>query len=648
MSDKTRPEPAQVETVAGRPDIDDLLIAAGVSIAAVISALLVGPGFGLLVITLALLAAAFWISYSSVSHSSKAQPGTSSSQAVAAPGSFSDSSSNRRTLSRPTLERSLDRATFTSLSFLSTLGSILAIFLAGAFLFLKDRDIVPPGFFTDEAEIGLQSWKLLHGDATTTTIPFFYRHLEYNHLGTLSLFATAPFVEVFGLTEHSVRGASAFWMIAAAVIIYLTLRRLRVPYAAAPVIIMIMSPLVILIARTNFGHAPSLLAMSLGFLAWIIGRQQSRTWIAFLGGVLIGLSAYGQPSYYIGVPVLLVAIGLTEIVYNRGDLSAYRSLVGMGLGAVLILLPIPYRALTYDPFLDRYRDKTEGAAHGLDRVWTALERYPEYFSYDMLFVHGTTGWQTRHSIPGAPWFYSSMLLFLLIGFASLLLIRGDSAKRYFLPMALVLLFYPIPDIVSRFSTDDPYSYSLVWGSIGIPFVVGYGLIGARRLTSRVSFPRPALLYSAAMVLATLVSLVGFWRGAFANYPNVAADYWGWQFGAQQISAYFRSHADEYDEFIMSGDFNAAYVFPQFYFAGDPLQNRVYIGDPGDIDLSKRQLLALRVDELRSVPGNQFPSQSYLQLVDTIYYPNGQPAFYLLTVDPALENPGTGNSQTPAG
>ena len=638
----------RIETVPGHPTVDHLLLGAAVLGGTVLAALLAGPGFGLLLATLALLAAALWIAYASPSRSAVAEPPIRARTAVEAPP---EPGVRKIPVARPSISLppvSLDRATVTSLGFLSALGSTLGIVIAGAFLFLWNRNRVPPGFFADEAEIGLQSWKLLHGQASTTTIPFFYQHLEYNHLGTLSLFATAPFVWLFGLTEHAVRGASAFWTIAAAIVLYFTLRRLRVPYAAVPVVITMMSPLVILVARTNFGHVSSLMAMSLGFFGWVVGRQQARHWIAFFGGVSIGLAAYGQPSYYIAVPVLLFAIGITEIAYNRLDFSAYRPLVAMGLGALLILMPIPYRALTYDPFLDRYRDKTEGATHGLDRIWAALRHYPDYFSYDMLFVRGTTGWQTRHSIPGAPWFYSSMLVFLLIGFAALLAVRGDSLQRYFWPMALVVLLYPIPDIASRFSSDGPYSYSLVWGSIGIPFVVGYGLVGVRRVASKISIARPALLYGAAMLLVTTISLTGFWRGPFANYPNVAADYWGWQFGPRQIADYFENHADAYDEFLMSGDFNAAYVFPQFYFNGTPLQDRVRTGDQGEIDLSKRQLLAVRADELRGLAGSQYPSGSYLVLVDTIDYPNGQPAFYLLTVDPALLVPATSENQTPAG
>ncbi len=648
MSIRPETEPDLVETVPGRLSIDQTLFALGILVAAVIASLLAGPGLGLLVVTLAVLAGALWIAYAGPPDSARDGSGLQTPSASYSSGLAPVARPPR---SLPSIQRpsfTIDRATILSLGFLASAGSILVIAGAGAFLYLKDRRINPPGFFADEAEIGVQTWKLLHFQADTTPIPFFYHHLEYNHLGTLSLFATAPFVALFGLTAEAVRGASAFWTIAAAIVIYLTLRRLKVPYAVVPVLAMMMSPLLVLIARTNFGHAASLMAMSLGYFAWVCARQTDKSWLPVAAGVAIGLSAYGQPSYYIAAPLLLIAIAIVEGAFNRRQWSAYSGLVRLGLGALVIMLPIPYRALTYGPFLDRYRDKTEGAVHGIDRLSGAIRMYPDYFSYDMLFVHGTTGWQTRHSIPGAPWLYAPMLLFLLVGLISLIVVRGDPSKRFFWPMALVLFFYPLPDIASRPAGDNPYSFSLVWGIIGIPFVLGYGLIGIRRLVRGLPISRPSLAYAAVMLLAVLISTSGFWQGAFANYPNVSADYWGWQYGPEPITDYFKAHADEYDEFFMSGDFNAAYILEEFYMHGSPIAPVTRTGGLEQLDLTKRQLFAVRISEWTGAKGSQYPSRSYLKLVDTIDYPDGSPAFYLLTADPSLILSGGQADQTPTG
>lgn len=653
MSIWTDSDSEQRETFQSRPTVNQLLIAVAVLLASIIAAVAGGPGLGVLVATLAVLSAAIWIAYGGGSVGARAVPEAQELAAQPLRQSAVPAASSARTLPSVHMPKfTIDRESVTSLSFLAAAGSILSIVIAGAFVFLRDRDLVPPGLFADEAEIGVQSWNLLHGHASTSMIPFFYHHLEYDHVGTLPLFATAPFVGIFGLTEHALRGASAFWTILAAIVIYLTLRRLRVPYAVVPVLVTMVSPLVILIARTNFGHAPSLFAMGAGFLMWMIARQAERHYLALAAGIVIGISAYGQPSYYIAAPLLFLAIGVTEIAYNRLDWQAYRSVAWLALGAMLILLPVPYRALTYDPFLDRYRDKTEGAAHGIERLENLIKAYPDYFSYDMLFVRGTGGWQTRHTLVGAPWFFATVAIMLAVGLVSLVAVRGDASKRYFWPMALVLFLYPIPDVVSRPPGDPPYSFSLIWGAIAIPFVAGYGLIGVQRLAKKVTLtiPRPSLIYAGAILAATFISLFGFWRGSFANYPNVAADYWGWQFGARPIAEAFESHAGEYDQFLFSPDFNAAYVLEDFVMHGSDIADITTVGGLDKIDLTKRQLFAVRESSFDQSKGSQYPAQSYMKVIGTIDYPNGSTAFYLVTVDPALvQGPATnGETTTPAG
>ena len=141
---------------------------------------------------------------------------------------------------------------------------------------------------------------------------------------------------------------------------------------------------------------------------------------------------------------------------------------------------------------------------------------------------------------------------------------------------------------------------------------------------------------------------GFWRGAFANYPNVSADYWGWQYGAKPVTDYFKAHPADYDDFVMSGDFNAAYILEEFYMHGSPIASITFTGGLEFLDLDRRQLFAVRVSEWESSKGSQYPARAYLRIVETIDYPNGSPAFYLLSVDPALLHRSDGEQKAPAG
>src|SRR5918911_296899 len=96
------------------------------------------------------------------------------------------------------------------------------------------------------------------------TLPIFYNHFGYT-LGSLPLYATGPFVYILGLTEFSVRLSSAVFTLASFVLLYLILRKLKVNHARIGVLIFALAPVVIHIGRINFGHAPSIFLMLLGF-----------------------------------------------------------------------------------------------------------------------------------------------------------------------------------------------------------------------------------------------------------------------------------------------------------------------------------------------------------------------------------------------
>lgn len=629
----------EIGTIADRPSPRQLALATGVLLGSVAAALMAGLGVGIFVASIATVVSALWISYGSSATSASISDATAGTEQLEVPAR-QGATGHRWSLDvdRASIQERLSirrRVQYTAL-----LGSFLLI-AAGAWLYFAKRSQNPPGFFADEAEIGIQAWRLLRGDAATTSIPFFYHHLEYDHLGTLTLFSTAPFVGMLGLNESSVRGAEGFWMIAAAIVIYFTLRALRIPYAAIAVLVMMTLPIVILVGRVNFGHAASLMAMSCGYALWVASRRRESWRWPLAAGVGIALSAYGQSSYYIAAPLLLGAIAFTEIAFHRSDWAKYRQVGWLLLGSGITFVPVVYRALTYEPFLQRFDEKSAGSSRGLGRVEAWIREYPSYLRFDLLFGETGGGWLTRHYIPGAPLVFSWVSILLAIGFAGLLLVRRDSVQRYVWPMALVLLLFPVPDIVSTGPNDEPYSYSLVWAVVGIPFVVGYGFRCVQALAERYRVTRLASAYGATVALVTVLSVASFWRGPFDRYPSVAADYWGWQFGPRQAIDYFGAHGAEYDEFYLSGDFNAAYILTEFYRHGTDIEPKVHTGGLEFVDLDRRQLFAVRLDEWYRYAGSQYPARSYVEILDTIAYPNGQPAMLIVRTAPALVQPATG-------
>jgi hypothetical protein len=543
--------------------------------------------------------------------------------------------------------------------------AIAVVGVSALVFYLRDIGVNPVALFCDEAEIGLESYRLLHGDAETTRIPFFYHHFGYD-LGLLPLAATAPFVAIFGLDDFSVRLASSALMLATFVTVYFTLRRLRTPLAFVAVALLAFSPIVIHLSRANFGQTPSILLIALGFDRYVVARQSGRIRPAILGGLFFGVAAFGNPSFYVIVPLVVGAICLSELIYNGRRVRDYAT-VGYTLGfTILAMLPLPYRALTDDTFWRRFREKNISTAplFSSDRLSQLIDNYPKYFSRAYLFEVGEVGlpgaFISRHSVHGAGLLSAIALPVVLFGLFSLYILRRDPQARFFLPWFVVAVFYPLPDLLTTSVGQAPYTVSVFGSCLCLAFIAGCALRGLEALgTGAVQLPhlpresavrirrtgddqtstpaaapvtvRPWLLPGVAAVVLLLVTVSGwrFYIGPYHDYPAISADYWGWQFGPKQMIAYYLDHQDEYDEFVMDGNFNEAYVFLDFYILDPDARAKASIGDITRLDLSKRQLFGIRSETWRNIPGSQVPPKSYLAIDSIVPYPNGEDGMYLL-------------------
>ncbi len=545
--------------------------------------------------------------------------------------------------------------------------AFVVVVLSGLVFYLRDIGVNPVALFCDEAEIGLESYRLLHGNAETTRIPFFYHHFGYD-LGFLPLIATAPFVAIFGLDDFSVRLASAVMMLVTCVVVFGTLRRLRAPFAFVAVALFAFSPIVIHLSRANFGHTPSILMIALGFDRYVVARQTGRRRPAIFAGLFFGAAAFGNPAFYVVVPLVVGAICLSEIIYNGRRIRDYLT-VGLTIGfTVISILPLPYRALTDETFWRRFREKNISTAPLLstDRLSQMIDNYPKYFSRAYLFEVGEVelpgAFISRHSVRGAGLLSDVALPVLLLGLLSLYLLRRDPQARFFLPWFVVAALYPMPDLLTTNEGQAPYTVSVFGSCLCLPFIVGMALRGLEALgggTARLprltrvpavrlrrtwvdsteSPPetpvtvRPWLLPGVAAVVLLLVTVSGwrFFTGPYHDYPAISADYWGWQYGPKQMIAYYLDHQDEYDEFVLDGNFNEAYIFLDFYILDPDARAQASIGDITRLDPGKRQLFGIRSETWRNIPGSQVPPKSYLVIDAIVPYPNGEDGMYLMEV-----------------
>lgn len=539
------------------------------------------------------------------------------------------------------------------------LGGLVAIAVV-AIAYLRDLGRNPFGFFCDEALIGLRARRLLDGTGQDAGFPLFYDHFG-TVAGALPVYATAPFVWLFGLNEVSVRSASMFFMLATFAVVYRTFRLLDVAAPWLPVLVFALTPVVIHLSRINFGHTPSLFLIALGYHLYLRGRTGRRLWPSAIGGAAIGLSAYGYPGFYVATTVFIGVLAASELAFVRLRLRhAYHVLIATG-AALLCLAPIFHAARTNPDFANRFEAK-DTAGYGLvsaERAGSMVQNYAKYYGADFLFETGETGlpgaFIMRHSVVGAgllSWMSLPLLLGGLLGFL-LVRDRDRERKRAFAPFVLLAFLFPLPDLLTTTSSDAPYTFAVFTGVLLVPFVVAYGLdllvshparlreSGQSRASRLLAAIRMRIVSVRSITTLVLIGAIFFLLGTYARYPMVSSDYWGWQAGPREMIGYYLDHADQYDTFYMEGMFNESAIFLDFYIEDPQVRQHAFIGNQDHLDTSQRQLFGVS----RQTFENEWNPGAWV-IVQIVPYPNDETAFYL--VRPAAPEQASGGQVTRGG
>lgn len=474
---------------------------------------------------------------------------------------------------------------------------------------------VPAGLFCDEAEIGYHAYQFLHHDKSFLITPFFCRHFQYI-IGALPVYTALPFVGLFGLTEFSVRLASACFGLACLGLLYVLLRLLEIRPAAVVVLQTALTPLFFHLSRVNFGHLPACFFLLLGCVCYFLA--QTRTpWLAFLSGLSFGISVYGYPSYLLATPLLIALLWVSELFYNRGQWRRYWPIVLTSLAFALCCLPVVAMLARRPEFLNRFREKSRAQpVLGTAAIERLGRNYGKYFSYDYLFRKGEEDYEgvliRRHWVRGNGLFLAVTFPIVLAGLVLFFLDRGPH-KKLLLPFALLLPLYPLPDLLTTADRAPPYSFALFATLVCVPMVTACVFRGRGNVSRALG-----VVATCGIVIAGAEFLGNYWR-----YPLNSADYWGWQYGPKEIVRYFQEHKDSYDALYMTELFNAPESLLRFY---DPERRcgNCFIGGIENLRGRVRQLFAVRVEETQ-----QRKWRARFEVRKVIRYPNGSPGFLIV-------------------
>jgi hypothetical protein len=296
---------------------------------------------------------------------------------------------------------------------------IIAIFTLFRFSLLSSS---PPGFFVDEASIGLNAVRILQTGRDEHGIPFpLYFKAFGDYKNPIYVYSVVPFIGLFGPTQQAVRLASALWVWVAMGIFILLMQRARSSLfvIALSLMIAVTNPWIVQLSRVAFELAsfPFFLFLSALCLFSLLQEKVSpkkRLWLALGCGLSLGLLFYTYTAARVLSPLLLGA-ALVFILWKYRWQGIHISLLALLAWGVCFVPLLLSDAFQNGALMARYN--VVGLNFQTLGWWsfisTAFTQYFDHFTFK--FLRGGGDENLRHI--GAPFgiFLTSSLPFIVAG-----------------------------------------------------------------------------------------------------------------------------------------------------------------------------------------------------------------------------------------
>lgn len=546
---------------------------------------------------------------------------------------------------------------------------LLTIF-AALFLRLWGLDKVPPELFGDELDVGYHAYSLL------TTSRDYYGQLLPTYIHSFSewrapglMYATVPFVAIFGLNEWGIRLPSAVFSVITLILLYFLTQKITGNNKIAfwSVLILTVSPWHIQYSRAAFEVSLLLMLLSLGVLFFVLGLKKN-IYLA-VSGVMFALTFYTYSTANLFTPLLLLLLFLT--FKDRLKEIPKPALVFPSVLFILLSLPIGYQVL-FGFAAERYNNfsiftdseivrnintkRAEGGDFFLTHVfhnkpleWSRriLANYTSAFSPQFLFIDGDVTF--RHSIHEMGQLYWVQLPLILLGIWSLLK-RRSLASMFFLGW---LLIAPISSSLTR---DGAYHATrLILMLIPLTVISAYGLNELLELRK----PKTKLIVLSIIFIFLVGQFIFYIYRYWVDYPKESWRWW--HYGYKEAMQFMKEKETEYDIIAFNNTYEPALVrflfwwqYPPDRFLGEfksdkpqegvlpgfngfTLSNRYYFGVPqaadgGLANFVKPNILYL-VSQRDEVAGDwdlEKAPPAGIKVLKTIRNPYNTPVFYVVT------------------
>ena len=507
---------------------------------------------------------------------------------------------------------------------------ILLVALAVRALQLREN---PPGFYGDEASVGVNAYALLRTgrDEHGQPWPLLFRAFGEYKLPVF-IYSALQFVAALGLREEAIRlTAVAYGVLTVGASYALARRLLGDREALMTALLVAITPWDIHYSRIGFELIafPFLLSLALAlFLSGVSSLRQAseqrspeqrspeRRWLWPLGGVLFAVCLYTYRSAWTVVPPLLVLLGF--LYWAEVRRAPWSALIGL-LVVLSAGLPLAAHALSGQDRAMQTSILTLGLGPR-ETLATFADFYARHFDPGYLFARGDPGPGVRHSLPGYGLLFPWMAPLILVGVIGVVWRR----RREDIIVLALLALYPLAGALSDAS---PISTRTVLGALLFPMLAAAGLSLLLRRAASMTAPwggHLMVVLVALFVLLGVVNLVQYLARYYREYPLIAAGPNGWQYGPREVIERFKVEAARYDALVLDAyQLDGADTLMAFYAPDSCGKCQAVDLATAGPDLSQRQLFAMR-------PERFWPAFQY-RTVDTVAYPNGEPAFTLAEI-----------------
>lgn len=528
---------------------------------------------------------------------------------------------------------------------------LFTILVLASVLRLYDLTHFPSGFNADEAALGYNAYSLLttgrdeHGHPWPINLESFgdFKPALYTYI-------LIPFIKILGLTEFAVRLPSAIFGILAVLFIYLLVKELIDDNCALiSAALLSVSPWHLHFSRgaweTNVATT-LLLVGSWAFVKWT--KTPKLFWLLFsiLGFVF---SMYTYQSTRVIAPLL--GLGLALIYFK--DLIKSQRQMFLGLTVLIVLLlPITYNLITTDASsrftgvglladegpVNRVR-QLRGQHPNPSSIFSRLlhnrlviygiqfvANYTDHFDPNFLFITGDTIERSR--VPDTGLLHYTDALFVVLGLIFLL----KSPKTNHWRTIICWLF--VAPTAAALTFQTPHALRAQNMVIPLTIITAMGVYWFLRSWKLFGICVLCLVYS--------WQFTRYLHQYYVHYPREYPS--AWEYGFKELVSYTESVKDQYEKILVTDKYDQPYIlflfyskYPPFDFQSDhTLTFRDQFNFSTVRDYDKYHFESTPWDKVRDTHSaliiaapDDIP-QVGVNVVKTIYFPNGQPAFKIVS------------------